>query len=258
LVGMGLLLAMSAGLIFAYDVITQADCFRAERIDIVGARRLTRQEILDQVRLDPGVNIFWVNRPLVEKQLLAHPWIAGAGVERTVPNRLTLRITEYTPAAIVTLGARKFLMDRHGTLFKEVEPTEPLELPEVTGLDFADIRMPPHPQTIACRSVLEVLELGNRSDSPLASPSVQRIAVDPDLGLTLYLHDGTTPVRLGFSGYPEKYRRVRRVMDYFAPRKDSRRVRWIDASNADRIVVKLQREETIDEGKKEALGAEAR
>ncbi|MDP4978978.1 MAG: FtsQ-type POTRA domain-containing protein, partial [Desulfobacterales bacterium] len=89
--------AVSAFFILVHDILTQCDYFKISRLTIEGAQRLTEKEIAQQAQVGKGVNILAVNLSLVRKRLLAHPWIAEAGVSREIPSGLSNRIKEHTP-----------------------------------------------------------------------------------------------------------------------------------------------------------------
>ena len=86
------LLLVSFVFIFSYDFLTQCDYFKISHMTIEGTQRLSEKEIARQAQVDKGVNILAVNLSLVRKRLLAHPWIAEAGVSREIPSGLSIRI----------------------------------------------------------------------------------------------------------------------------------------------------------------------
>ena len=234
--GMAGLFAMSVGLIFAYDLVTQMDYFAARGIDIVGNRRLAEQEILRQAGLRPGINIFSVNLFLARKRLQAHPWVASANVVRRMPDGLTIRITEHIPLALIDLG-RTFILNTKGEIFEEKAPSPGLHLPVVRGLAYFDIQSDGHSEKDPFNAVLSVLRLGQNPETVLGNPRIRSIQVDRQLGLTLYPFGDTAAIHLGYSDYPEKYRRLEKVLAFCRQRERFRRLHFIDVNNVNRIVV---------------------
>ena len=125
--------------ILIHEIVTQCDYFAAETITISGTRRLTHDQVARQARIRTGDNILSVNLSLVRKRLLAHPWIAEAGVSREIPSGLRIRIEEHSPLAVVDVG-KKFLINHSGIIFKAWDASDPADLPVVNGLNVLEDR----------------------------------------------------------------------------------------------------------------------
>jgi len=244
-------IGMSAGLIFAYDMVTQSDYFTADRIDISGNRRLSEKAVIAQAQVDPGINIFSVNLFLTRKRLLAHPWVASAKVVRKAPNRLMIHITEHIPLALIDLG-RKFIINTDGEIFKEKSVSDRMNMPVVEGLAYSDIQSPGKPNGLPFKAVMAVLRLGQKPGSVLSNRKIQKIHVDRQMGLTLYAFGDTAAIKLGYNDYPEKYLRLSKVLAFCRKGEGFRQLRAIDLNNANRIVVYPVRAETGDDDKKES------
>ncbi len=203
--------AMSTFFILIHDILTQCDYFKISRLTIEGAQRLSKNEIAQQARVGMGVNILAVNLSLVRKRLLAHPWIAEAGVSREIPSELSIRIKEHTPLAVVDVG-HKFLINHSGKIFKAWDATDPADLPVVNGLNVLDL--PPvygqsdpsegendRERTAPFKAVMKVLRLGRQQGSILPNRSISQIRVDRQIGLTLHAFDRIKTINLGYDDY---------------------------------------------------------
>jgi cell division protein FtsQ len=249
--GIACVIGISAGLIFAYDLVTQADYFTTSRIDISGNHRLSEKTVLTLAQIDSRVNIFSVNLFLTRKRLSAHPWVASARVVRKTPKRLMIHITEHTPLALIDLG-RKFMMNADGDIFKEASAADRTLIPVVEGLTYADIQSQGKPNGLPFRAVMAVLRLGQKPGSVLRNRKIQKIHVDRQLGLTLYAFGDTAAIKLGYNDYPEKYRRLSKVLSFCRKKEKFRQLHAIDLNNVNRIVVYPVRAETGNDDKKEA------
>jgi cell division protein FtsQ len=228
--------ALSIVFVFCYSLLTQSTFFKASDVVVEGPQRLTTQAVLDQAHLRVGMNIFAVNLTTTRKRLLAHPWIASAEVGREIPSGIQVRIEEHEPLAILDLG-RKFVLNAEGRIFKEWHPSDPGDLPLVTGLDYADID--PHGQasSAAYKSILRVLKLGRQPASVLPNERIQRIDVDREIGITVYAFEKAQAIKLGFKDYPTKYGRLKHVLGYLKARPHTADFDSIDLVNLDRIVI---------------------
>ena len=138
--GAAAVLITSVLFIFAYDLITQCDYFKANSLKIEGVRRLSQKEVLEVARVKKGMNVLAINLGMARKRLLAQPWIANAEIRREIPTGLYIKVQEHTPVAIIDLG-RKFLINENGRIFKEWTDADPADLPLVSGLAAGDVRI---------------------------------------------------------------------------------------------------------------------
>lgn len=245
--------AVSAFFILVHDILTQCDYFKISRLTIEGAQRLTEKEIAQQAQVGKGVNILSVNLSLVRKRLLAHPWIAEAGVSREIPSGLSIRIKEHTPLAVVDVG-EKFLINHSGKIFKAWDTSDPTDLPMVGGLNVLDL--PPvygqtgpsegefsRERTAPFNAVMKVLRLGGQQGSILPNRSIRQIRVDRQIGLTLYAFDRIKTINLGYDDYDGKYHMLANLFSYLKHQQSASDFDRIDLNNLNRVVVTPLRRE---------------
>ncbi len=210
-------------LILAYDAVTQASYFEAHTITVEGNKELSKGTILKQARLKLHDNILSVNVNTIRYRLMAHPWVAGAEIERALPDTIHIRVKERVPIAMVDLdrpahlgippaspdreqwragkgvAGRLFYLDEKGEIFKPVESSDKARVPVVTGLRLSDIDFDDSWRSRLFRTVMEVLRLSRRNEDVMPFYALHRIHVDREMGLTLYAslasHDlSATPV----------------------------------------------------------------
>jgi cell division protein FtsQ len=242
--GIGGLAALSLGLIFCHDVITQSRYFGAETITVSGNRQLGRTEILARAGVSPGTNILAVNLSAVRKRLVSHPWIAEAYVRREIPRTIDIRIEEHRAAAVLELD-RKYLINARGIIFKAVAEGEGTGLPVIRGLRYSDVRIRPTGRTGEARAsveddVIAVLKLGTSAAATLPISKVERIQFDREIGLSLKTA-GPDPlvIRLGTDDYQRKFEVLETVfgrLGQIQPRPWTG-LRHIDLNDPARIVV---------------------
>ena len=94
---------------------------------------VTRDAILQQFARDHRHSV--VSIPLDERrsQLEQMPWVESATVQRILPNRLHIKITERTPIAFLRIGNELALVDAQGVILDRPEG-EDLHFPIVTGI----------------------------------------------------------------------------------------------------------------------------
>ena len=243
-------LGMSAGFIFLYDLVAQAEVFSAQKIEIEGNRRLSRADIFEQAQLKKGINIFSVNLPLTRNRLLGHPWIADATISRIPPDGLKIVLKEHSPVALIRLD-RTYIMNAAGEIFKPWAVSDPTQLPIIDGLEFEDLYVLGDAMSPPLKAVMDVIELGKRKDSVVPNSMVSAIRVDRDSGITIYAFPNKTEIKLGYGGYPEKFKILSTVLSYLKRQSEFRAARTIDLKKTNRIVVNPIRAGDTDPDKKE-------
>ena len=245
--------AVTIFFILIHDLLTQCDYFKISRMTIEGAQRLSQQEIAAQAQVHTGMNILAVNLSLVRKRLLAHPWIAEAGVSREIPSGLSIWIKEHSPLAVVDVG-KKFLINHSGKIFKTWDTSDPADLPVVRGLNVLDL--PPvsgqtdpseddaaHKRTAPFQAVMKVLRLGGKQGSILPNRSISQIWVDRQIGITLHAFDRIKTINLGYDDYDGKYHMLARLFSYLKHQQSVTDFDYIDLNNLNRVVVNPLRRE---------------
>ncbi len=245
--------AVTVFFILIHDFLTQCDYFKISRLTIEGAQRLSEKEIAQQAQVDKGVNILAVNLSLVRKRLMAHPWIAEAGVSREIPSGLSIWIKEHSPLAVVDVG-KKFLINHSGKIFKIWDTSDPADLPLVRGLNVLDL--PPvsgqnnvsegdiaHERTEPFKAVMKVLRLGRQQGSILPNHIISQIWVDRQIGLTLHAFDRIKTINLGYDDYDGKYHMLAKLFSYLKHQQSVSEFDHIDLNNLNRVVVNPLRRE---------------
>jgi cell division protein FtsQ len=243
-------MGMSLMFIFGHDVLTQCDYFKAKVISVEGTANLTTEQILDIAGLKKGDNILSVNLKTVRKKLMAHPCIAQADVYRTYPEKVSIRVEEQKPIAVLDLGKR-FLVNKSGTIYKEASESEGAGMPVVCGIDYSDWKTSGKPSTQVFESVMEILYFGVSPDGVLPNQTIKYITVDREIGLTLQLDGPMKIVVLGYDNYRRKYSRLARILTYIDQNDSIQGIEEIDIKNPDSIVARPVNEKTSDKDKKE-------
>ena len=132
-------LAVVAGMLvllaFAPLVLSRASFFRVRRIDLVGARYVTGDQVAQALKLKSSASVFDELAPL-EKRALAIPGVRRATVARRWPGTIVVRIEEAEPVALTPRKTALALMDGGG----RVLPFDPTRAPADLPVSVADAR----------------------------------------------------------------------------------------------------------------------
>ncbi len=234
------LLLISGVAIFGYDFFTQCGYFNAQNLLVTGNQRLPADQVLKFAHIEKGINILSLNLATARKRLLAHSWIAEAEISRELPSDIHIRIKEHTPLAIMDLG-RKFLINTQGEIFKEVAAQDPQNLPIISGLEFSDITVNGDSRSLPFDAVLDILRLGQESNSVIPNSMIRKIKVDREIGLTIYapyFESGLiNAIKIGYHEYASKFAGLKYLIRYLKNRPQFLRIESIDLNDLNRIVV---------------------
>ena len=106
---------------------------RPEQIEIKGGRFVTSDAIVEKFSADMGRSV--VRVPLGDRRraLESLAWVEHADVQRVMPNRIRVEITERTPVAYLRAGDELSLVDAYGIILER--PVEgAFRFPVVSGL----------------------------------------------------------------------------------------------------------------------------
>jgi hypothetical protein len=147
---------------------TQSDKrFAIRTIDAVGAKHTSR-EAIDAVTKDYiGRNLFRLDIEELRRDLATLPWVSEVAVEKELPGKLTIHLTERVPVALVSAGGTLRYADATGVVFEELRPEfGNAELPIIVSENGAGVP--------GCVAFLESL----RSGSPALYARVSEVSAE--------------------------------------------------------------------------------
>ena len=112
-----------------------------------------------------------------------------------IPDTLIVQVDEYTPVAIINLGALYYIA-RNQEVFKRVQSGEQVDLPVLTGFSRDDYNHHPERFSRALNYSLDLLFSLN-STACLKNRKVAEIHFDELMGPTVVMDPGAVAIRLG-------------------------------------------------------------
>src|SRR5260370_38224624 len=106
---------------------------KPDQIEVNGNRIVTREAVLQQFVHDRSRSVLRVPLDARQSQLEQIPWVESASVQRILPNRLRIELTERPPVAFARNGNQLGLIDAHGVVLDRPRGEE-LHFPIVTGV----------------------------------------------------------------------------------------------------------------------------
>jgi cell division protein FtsQ len=106
---------------------------KPDQIEVKGNRIVSREAVLQQFVHDRNRSVLRVPLDTRRSQLEQIPWVESASVQRILPNRLRVELTERTPVAFARIGNELSLIDAHGVILDRPRGEE-LHFPIVSGV----------------------------------------------------------------------------------------------------------------------------
>jgi cell division protein FtsQ len=106
---------------------------KPEQIELKGNHIVGREAVLQQFVHDRNQSVLRVPLDARRSQLEQIPWVETASVQRILPNRLRVEITERTPIAFARNGNELTVIDAHGVILDRPRD-EDLRFPIVNGV----------------------------------------------------------------------------------------------------------------------------
>jgi len=172
MVGMVLVaLAIVVGRFLLYS--PQLLLLKPDQIEVTGNHIVAREEILKLFIQDRNRSVLRVPLDARRAEIQQLPWVEEASVQRILPNRLRVFITERTPVAFFRNGSELTLIDAQGVLLDR-PAGEDFHFPIITGLSEA---VPREEREKRVKTYLEFMK-----DVDLVRPGSSERVSELDLG----------------------------------------------------------------------------
>jgi cell division protein FtsQ len=106
---------------------------KSDQIDVRGNHIVSREAVRQLFVHDRGRSVLLISLDAHRSRLQELPWVEQASVQRILPNRIRVELTERTPIAFIRSGSELALIDAHGVLLYRPAGEE-FHFPVVTGI----------------------------------------------------------------------------------------------------------------------------
>ena len=123
--------------------------FRVENIQVIGNTHYTASEIINAIDIEQGDNLFFFDRFAAITRVFAKlPYVQEVTLERALPNRVTIHVTESTAVAYVKIGLEYWTFDEKCKVLGKAAEGEEEGLIPIVGLNPGTIFINESLQTI--------------------------------------------------------------------------------------------------------------
>jgi len=113
--------------------------FNINKISVIGNNNITSKEIIELSDICIGNNIFYVNSKKSEKNLLKNPYILSAKVEKKLPNKIVLNITERKAKLYVLNEGYYYIVDENSIVLEKKKNIDNQNLKRLLGANTDEI-----------------------------------------------------------------------------------------------------------------------
>jgi cell division protein FtsQ len=210
---------------------------KPDQIELRGNRIVSREAVLQQFVHDRNRSVLRVPLDARRSQLGQIPWVESASVQRVLPNRLRVELTERTPVAFARNGAELVLIDAHGVILDRPRDEE-LHFPIVTGVsedlprDQREKRMQTYEEFMADIELVRGGSSDRVSEIDLSNPKDLRVVMT---GLARADDAQAVTIHFGSSEFTGKYKML--VDNFSQWQANAGRVQSIDLQYSRQVVV---------------------
>jgi len=238
--GVSLVAGASVGLAWtARRHVMTSPRFAITEVDVVGNERRTPAEIITESGLVVGTNVFAADLDAARAGVRADPWISEVTLARRLPGTILMQVTERKPVSLVAVGD-VYLAGADGEPFKKLEPSDPVDLPLVTGLR-QDRLAEDHEGTI--RTIRRAVDLAAEYERGSMSRRLplEEVHVEPDGAFALVVGRSALELILGGPPFRRKLEQAARVvaeLDSRGARADA--IMLDNDTRPERVVVRMR------------------
>ncbi len=109
--------------------------FRVENIQVIGNVHYSASEIVNAIDIEQGDNLFFFDRFAAITRVFAKlPYVQEVSLERSLPNKIVIRVTESTAVAYIRIGSELWTFDEKCKVLGKAAAGEEEGLIPVVGL----------------------------------------------------------------------------------------------------------------------------
>jgi cell division protein FtsQ len=210
---------------------------RPDQVEVTGNHIVSREAVLQQFARDRGLSILRIPLDKRRGALEELSWVEAATVQRILPNRIRVELTERTPVAFLCNGTELALIDGHGVILDRPRG-EDLQFPIITGLsenmsrDERGKRMQTYQEFMKGVDLVRSSSSDRVSEVDLSNPKDLRVVMT---GIASPSDTQAVTIHFGQGDFTGKYRMV--VENFTQWQAGNGRVQSIDLQYSRQVVL---------------------
>jgi cell division protein FtsQ len=234
----GITCAIVVGRFLLYS--PQVLLLKPDQIELTGNHIVSREAVLQPFAHDRNHSVLRIPLDARRAELEQLPWVESAAVQRILPNRIRVELTERTPIAFLRNGNELSLVDSHGVILDRPEG-EDLHFPIVTGLpdsmprEEREKRIQTYQEFLRDADLVRSESSDRVSEVDLSNAKDLRVVMT---GLASATDTQVVTIHFGASDFTGKYRML--VENFAQWQANAGRVQSIDVQYSRQVVVNAE------------------
>ena len=210
---------------------------KTDQIELTGNHIVGREAVLQQFVHDRNRSVLRVPLDARRSAIEQIPWVESASVQRILPNRIRVELTERTPIAFARNGSELALIDAHGVILDRPQG-EDLHFPIVSGVSEDLPRDQREKRMQTCQEFMKDIDLvragssDRLSELDLSNPKDLRVVMT---GLAGPTDSQAVTIHCGSGEFTGKYKML--VDNFSQWQANTGRVQSIDMQYLRQVVV---------------------
>ena len=231
----GVTMTIVAGRFLLYS--PQMLLLKSDQIELLGNHIVSREAVLQPFARDRNRSVLRIPLDARRSQLEQLPWVESASLQRILPNRIRVELTERTPVAFLRNGNELALIDAHGVILDRPEG-EDLHFPVITGLSDSmpreerEKRMQTYQEFLRDADLVRSGSSDRISEVDLSNAKDLRVVLT---GLASANDSQAVTIHFGYSDFTGKFRML--VENFAQWQANAGRVQSIDLQYSRQVVV---------------------
>ena len=218
-----------------YEYLLTSPYIRLERIIVTGVSEEIKSDLIKMSRLKSYISLLAINLDELRQRMEKHPRIRSVTLEKRFPNTLIIRAERERPWAIVSAG-KLYYLNRDGKIFKEVDETEGLDYPVVTGISMSGADREKHLEWAT--HVLAILEYENE---PWSLSDLSEVHIKKDGNVSLYFSSLPAVIKIRGRDLGAKIGDLKKIVEHINGTGSMHMVRVINLNYKDGAVVSFKK-----------------
>ncbi len=225
---------ISVGFVSLYHYLIASPYMKLEQVKVEGVDEKVRRELIQICGLHSDLSLLALNLNALQEKMKKHPWVRSINLERLFPNTLIVKAEKETAWALVVMD-KIYYMNPWGEVFKEVEDSETMDLPVITGVSKqgSEIRK-------QLEKVTHLMKLLESEQGMWSLNELSEIHMNEYGGMSIYFNRISAEIKLACEDLTEKIEGLKKVTKHLAQTGRINQVIGIDLNQVDGAVVSFK------------------
>ncbi len=209
---------------YSYHYLESSPLLKLKQVEIRGANTDLKKRIIGVCKLDQDVSLLTLHLNEIKQTIERDPWVRSVRVERRFPHKIIVDVEMEHPYALVLMDGL-YYMNRWGEVFKQLDDTDSVDYPVITGISGPGIHIQKQLQIAA-----GIIETVARRGSEEGLKRISEIHISDDQHLSLYFSGFPAEVQVTVSNFTAELEKLKKIVGHL---KRTGRLAMVNRINLD-------------------------